>query len=111
MTPDALNRSVTTAAGRTLLVEARPSGVVRWNYEMAGPEGLLVFPAALLWSLSGRLLFRWGWTVWVSDADGKVLSRHRHPSDSAAVASLDPLTASLAGNGHGVPQIRGDRPS
>ncbi len=71
-----------------LLVDVRPSGVIDWSYgtssgDSSGVEIVLAL-AAFLANCVGRLAFRGGSTLWVSEVDGKRKRKQRFPRRAAA---------------------------
>ncbi|WP_460627492.1 hypothetical protein [Intrasporangium mesophilum] len=66
------------------LIEARPSGVIGWQYDQVFDldYGLVVSIAGAFWNLFGRALFRFGWQVKVSR------TRTRWPHRRKVVARL-----------------------
>jgi len=105
--PDPL--SVTGPQGESLTVFAQPSGVIGWHYEASAlPEGIPVAIAGALWNTLGRLAFRFGWSVVVSDQNGRRIGRRRFPSKRAALGFMPHMAEDLASSGT---QALRDRPN
>lgn len=90
---------VTDPEGRAHLIQAAPSGYVRWNtYTVQSP-------IAWLWHTVGTwlvnvLVFRRGWTVAVYRGDAIApmrtrLAKHRHRTPEAALAQAERLALDI----------------
>src|SRR6478672_198545 len=89
--------------GRWYSIEAHASGVIEWNYNTGGgPDGLVevaVLAVAWLVNLTGRVVFRFGWSLVVRDTDLKRVARRRYRSRAAAVAAMPGLAEEIARGG------------
>ena len=84
--------------GRWYSIEPHPSGVIGWNYDAAGADGLVwiaVLGAAWLVNLLGRIMFRFGWSLAVRDTNLKRVGRRRYRSRAAAFAAMPGLAQEI----------------
>lgn len=88
-----------------LQVDVRPSGVIDWSYgtssgDSSGIEIVLTL-AAFLANCVGRLAFRGGSTLWVSEVHGKRKHKRRFPRRGAAEEAGRTLVPLLTERGFG----------
>lgn len=93
-----------------MLVEVRTSGVIRWSYDGGGGgDGaeLVLIPLAFLVNCVGRLVFRGGSTLWVTDLKNKRKLRRRFGRRAVATEAARALIPLLEEKG--LAGLPGDR--
>lgn len=98
-----MSRLVAGPDGLDYVIEARPSGVIGWQYGQGGPDliiGLAVSLAAGMCNLVGRVIFGFGWHLRVSSVrTRRLVGRKRFRSKAQALTQLPQLAEEVRRRG------------